>query len=551
MDTRVRGDELLALGLEPGPVIGVALNALPKAIKRLGREAALAELRGVAAAPEEHTAHLYFGKVAERLIAQQAQLAVAFAERDAPAPFESWCADADEGTLSQMHNALRLPSAVRGALMPDAHRGYGLPIGGVLATEGTVIPYGVGVDIACRMKLTVLDLPSSLLDSQPELLERALLRETQFGTGARLREPADHDVLDAGRWAATALVRGLRERAAGQLGTSGSGNHFVEFGRLELPAPDLGLEAGSLPGACSRTPGRAAPGALVANHYTKLARARHPELPRELSYLAWLELASEPGQEYWEAMNLMGDFAAANHEVIHARLARNLGAGVLAGVENHHNFAWREHHDGRDVVVHRKGATPAGAGVLGVIPGSMATPGFVVRGRGWEPSLESASHGAGRVMSRTAAREQFTWKQVRPLLEQAGVRLLSAGIDENPLVYKDIGAGHRRADRPRRRRGALQPAHRAHGRRRREARGLSRHGCARMRPPGRNTDRALAASTIAACAAAATTSVQRASLTEGDRVSVTPDSVSMAAPVTVAPTTMTATSSASLRVTHQ
>jgi tRNA-splicing ligase RtcB len=137
-------------------------------------------------------------------------------------------------------------------------------------------------------------------------------------------------------------------------------------------------------------------------------------------------------------MNLMGDFAKASHEIIHARLARNLRAGVLAGVENHHNFAWLESHGGRDVVVHRKGATPAGAGVLGVIPGSMATPGFVVRGRGSAASLASASHGAGRVMSRTAARQQFTWKQVQPLLDQAGVTLLSAGIDENPLVYKDI-----------------------------------------------------------------------------------------------------------------
>jgi tRNA-splicing ligase RtcB len=434
---RIRGDDLIAIGLEPGPLFGVALNALPKAVKRLGRDEALAELRSVVAEPDAHTGHAYFAKVAEKLIDARAALAVAFAERDAPAPFQSWCIDAEQGALDQMQNALRLPSAVRGALMPDAHRGYGLPIGGVLATEGTVIPYGVGVDIACRMKLTVLDLPSALLDEQPEVLERALLRETQFGTGATLRERADHDVLDAGRWASTQLVRNLRERATGQLGTSGSGNHFVEFGRLDLAADDLGLSAGSYLAVLSHS-GSRGPGALIAGHYTKVARGLHPELPKELSYLAWLELASEPGQEYWEAMSLMGDFAAASHEVIHARLARHLRAEVLAGVENHHNFAWRERHGERDVVVHRKGATPAGAGVLGVIPGSMATPGFVVRGRGSAASLESASHGAGRVMSRTAARERFTWKQVQPLLDRAGVRLLAAGIDENPLVYKDI-----------------------------------------------------------------------------------------------------------------
>jgi tRNA-splicing ligase RtcB len=365
--------------------------------------------------------------------------AVEFVERDVPAPFQSWCGDAEQGALSQMQNALRLPSAVRGALMADAHQGYGLPIGGVLATERTVIPYGVGVDIACRMKLTVLDLPSAILDERPGALERALLRGTQFGTGKTLRERADHDVLDAGRWSQTPLVRSLREKAAGQLGTSGSGNHFVEFGRLDLAADDLDLGAGSYLALLSHS-GSRGPGAQIAGHYTKTARALHPELPKELSHLAWLDLDSEPGQEYWSAMSLMGDFAAAGHEVIHTRLARALKAGVLAEVENHHNYAWIERHGGRDVVVHRKGATPAGAGVLGVIPGSMATPGFVVRGRGSVASLESASHGAGRVMSRTAARRSFTWRQVQPLLEEAGVKVLSAGIDENPLVYKDINA---------------------------------------------------------------------------------------------------------------
>jgi tRNA-splicing ligase RtcB len=154
--------------------------------------------------------------------------------------------------------------------------------------------------------------------------------------------------------------------------------------------------------------------------------------------LAWLDLDSEPGQEYWQAMNLMGQYASANHALIHQRIARSLGAAVLAGVENHHNFAWKERHGDRELIVHRKGATPAEAGMLGVIPGSMATPGFVVRGRGNEDSLNSAAHGAGRVMSRTAAKKRFTWSAVKPILAAAGVRLLSAGLDEVPGVYKDI-----------------------------------------------------------------------------------------------------------------
>jgi tRNA-splicing ligase RtcB len=143
-------------------------------------------------------------------------------------------------------------------------------------------------------------------------------------------------------------------------------------------------------------------------------------------------------------MNLMGEYAAANHACIHRAIARNLGAEVLADIENHHNFAWRERHviDGKeeDLVVHRKGATPAAAGVLGIIPGSMAAPGFVVRGRGHAESLKSASHGAGRIMSRTQARRSFAWGNVKRELAAKGITVLSAGLDEVPGVYKDIHA---------------------------------------------------------------------------------------------------------------
>jgi tRNA-splicing ligase RtcB len=170
-------------------------------------------------------------------------------------------------------------------------------------------------------------------------------------------------------------------------------------------------------------------------------------LAKELKHLAWLSLDEDEGREYWNAMELMGKYASANHACIHEHVSRNLGARVIAGVENHHNFAWKERHDfddqgggrgPREVVVHRKGATPAGAGVLGVIPGSMASPGFVVRGLGNGASLDSASHGAGRVMSRKAAKQKYRWAHVRDMLRERGVTLISAGIDENPLVYKDI-----------------------------------------------------------------------------------------------------------------
>jgi len=147
---------------------------------------------------------------------------------------------------------------------------------------------------------------------------------------------------------------------------------------------------------------------------------------------------SAEGQEYWAAMQLMGQFAAANHEVIHREMVRALGATSLASVENHHNFAWLESHDGEDLYVHRKGATPAGKGVLGIIPGSMASPAYIVRGRGEESALRSASHGAGRVMSRTQAKKSLKWNSVKELLATKGVELISAGLDEAPFVYKDI-----------------------------------------------------------------------------------------------------------------
>ena len=179
-------------------------------------------------------------------------------------------------------------------------------------------------------------------------------------------------------------------------------------------------------------------GAAVASHYSRLAMKFHPNLPKRLRRLAWLDLATEAGEEYWRAMELMGRYASANHACIHSSIAARLGAEVIAEVENHHNFAWRERHFGRDVIVHRKGATPAGAGVEGIIPGSMASPGFVVRGKGDPESMNSAAHGAGRVMSRRKALRTFTWKEANRVLEEKKVTLISAGLDEVPMVYKDI-----------------------------------------------------------------------------------------------------------------
>jgi len=364
-----------------------------------------------------------------------------FEPRKAPAPYRVWGEGLEAGSLRQMRNAVDLPVAVRGALMPDAHQGYGLPIGGVLATENAVIPYAVGVDIACRMRMSIFDVENAeqaLASPVRDRLRSALEGETRFGVGANFDGPErrDHPVMEAD-WKATPVTAKLRDLAWKQLGTSGSGNHFAEFGLLTLERPAAGVEPGTYLALLSHSGSRGT-GATVASHYSKLARELHPDLPDELRHLAWLGLDLAEGQEYWQAMNLMGEYAAANHERIHHHVAKALGFGVLAVVENHHNFAWKEEHDGRELVVHRKGATPAGAGVLGVIPGTMADPAYLVSGLGEPDSLRSASHGAGRRMSRTEARRRFTWDETRALLDERHVELLSADLDEAPMAYKDI-----------------------------------------------------------------------------------------------------------------
>ncbi len=369
--------------------------------------------------------------------------------------FARWGSEIDEAALEQMRSAMRLPVAVAGAIMPDAHVGYGLPIGGVLATRGAVIPYAVGVDIACRMKLSVLDLPVSVFEHAHEMkrLTRAIEEETRWGMGCSFEGGARrlHDVMDED-WTVSPVTRRLKDKAWSQLGTSGSGNHFVEFGVLTVgPAagpPDgpPGVTAIPAPGtyvALLSHSGSRGTGASVCDHYSRRAiELRAGEIDPRLKHLSWLDLDSPDGREYWDAMELMGKYASANHALIHRHIARRLGAEVLVEIENHHNFAWKERHptpEGEEeVVVHRKGATPAGAGVVGIIPGSMAAPGFVVRGKGHALSLRSASHGAGRVMSRTKAKEAFRWGDVRRELDALGITVLSAGIDEAPGVYKDI-----------------------------------------------------------------------------------------------------------------
>ena len=346
----------------------------------------------------------------------------------------------EDGAFRQMEVALELPITVSAALMPDAHQGYGLPIGGVLAADNAVIPYGVGVDIGCRMALSVYDLPPGLLHTKKDSFIRAIADNTLFGPGRGFSrsERADHAVLEDPLFKENAWVNALKDKAWEQLGTSGGGNHFVEFGVLTLEEedPGLGLEKGEYIALLSHSGSRGL-GATIANHYTKIAKSKCP-LPGEAANLAYLFLDSQEGQEYWAAMQLAGNYASACHETIHTKINRQLGQKPLAKVENHHNFAWKEVHDGKEVIVHRKGATPASENTLGFIPGSMATPGFLVRGKGNTDAIHSAAHGAGRLMSRNQAIKNISKQSLQEVLDRKKITLLGAGMDEAPMAYKNI-----------------------------------------------------------------------------------------------------------------
>jgi tRNA-splicing ligase RtcB (3'-phosphate/5'-hydroxy nucleic acid ligase) len=338
----------------------------------------------------------------------------------------------------QMELAMRLPITEKGALMPDAHQGYGLPIGGVLATKNAVIPYGVGVDIGCRMSLSLFDVKPDFMTRRSHQFKLALKERTCFGSGGELGITQDHEVLDREEFSSTPLLRQLHGKAVKQLGSSGSGNHFVEFGEVELfDSNEFGMEKGTYLGLLSHSGSRGL-GAQIARTYTEIAKEKCL-LPAHAQHFAWLDLDDEAGQEYWMAMNLAGDYAKACHDQIHFHLSKYLGISPMAKVENHHNFAWKEKGlTGEELIVHRKGATPAAKGELGIIPGSMTAAGYIVRGKGDPASLYSASHGAGRKMSRGKVLQSYTGSEMKKVLSREGVTLIGGGIDEAPVAYKDL-----------------------------------------------------------------------------------------------------------------
>jgi tRNA-splicing ligase RtcB len=442
---KLRGKELLKIGFQEGEIISLIINTVSKNFKRAEKAEVLKLLEDLLKNPSGYKNDPRLRVIVQRLKEPDKEKKHT-GIRTPSVHLEHRVKDyvifglenIEREALEQMESAMRLPITLKGALMADAHSGYGLPIGGVVATTNAVIPFGVGMDIGCRMCLSVYNINPSVIGEKKGDLKDILLKNTRFGKKEYFHEKKEHEIMDRKEFSRFKYLKSLKDKVYEQLGTSGSGNHFVEFGIAELKENnDFKLAGGKYMAVLSHSGSRNF-GANVAQHYTGIAKSIC-KLPKGAVNLAWLDLDTEEGDEYWNAMMLAGDYARANHQIIHQKISGALGENPVLTIENHHNFAWKEKlEDGSDVVVHRKGATPAHINVYGVIPGSMTLPAFIVKGKGNLQSVCSASHGAGRQLSRSRAKQQFTEKMLRGVLNKAGVELIGGGTDEAPMAYKDI-----------------------------------------------------------------------------------------------------------------
>jgi len=440
--SKLKGKDLRKINYESDKARSLAIDIMSRHFKHLSKADKLTQLAHVLSHPNDYLNHKNLAPLAREFApVVELEQGTSYRLREQAVGFKVYGKkNIDSNTVHQMELAMRLPIAEAGALMPDAHVGYGLPIGAALATKNAVIPYGVGMDIGCRMSMSLLNIPASYLHNYNHRAKMALKEQTHFGLGCMQDTYEEHEVLDSNQFKATELLRRLHGKAKGQIGTSGSGNHFVEVGILALEEGNpFEAEAGEYIGIMAHSGSRGF-GASIASYYTDVAR-QQCYLPKGAQHLAWLDLDTEAGQEYWLSMQLAGEYAKACHDVIHRKMARAIGAKVMGKVENHHNFAWKETHaDGVERIVHRKGATPAAKGEPGIIPGTMLSPAYVVTGRGEALSLNSASHGAGRKWSRGKAKSTITRSSMNKELKQAGVSLIGGQVDEAPMAYKDIEA---------------------------------------------------------------------------------------------------------------
>jgi len=440
---KLKGKEIRRVGLHDDAAISLAVNLTAKHFRQEDKIEVLEILKELIRQPADFVKNQYFAELAQFLLPKETMLPKEkrkkhhFPKKDAAYPIFGQ-ENIDPEAIKQMETAMSLPIIVKGALMADAHVGYGLPIGGVVAAYNAVMPYGVGMDIGCRMCLSVYPESPKIIKGQRDKLQKILIENTRFGLG-EFTDIGDHELMERKEFNEIKILKALQKTFYNQLGTSGHGNHFVDMGYIVVKefSAELGIQPGEYFAILSHSGSRNF-GAEIAKHYTKVA-ADKLGFSGEAGKLAWLELDSEEGQEYWLAMNLAGDYSAANHRIIHRKLAKAIGEKPIKIIENHHNFAWKENLTTNEtLIVHRKGATPAKIGDVGIIPGNMVSPAFIVSGKGSETSLNSASHGAGRQLSRSKANNTFTKSSLKKILEQEGVELIGGSPEESPLAYKNI-----------------------------------------------------------------------------------------------------------------
>ena len=437
----IKPKELNRLGYTDDIARSMVTEIVAKHCKHKSEEEIIATLLNLQKHPESYKEDHIWRKVAEILSPSKIEVST-YELHATPLPYAIYGQEnIDQLAISQMEMAMRLPITLSGALMPDGCAGYGLPIGGVLATtDDVVIPYAVGKDIGCRMSLTILDAGADFLEKHQDRAVEALINNTAFGLDGILPFKQYHALFDKSEFREIPILKKLREKAVRQLGSSGKGNHFVDICEIELPQTNaINLLEGKYVGILSHSGSRGL-GAAIADYYTAIAKETC-RLPRQAGPFAWLSLKNDAGQEYWKCMEIAGEYSAINHECIHYNVAKALRLKPLMTMSNHHNFAWRETlPDGQKVIIHRKGATPAHCGELGIIPGSMATPGYIVSGSGSANSLYSASHGAGRKMSRLDAKNSISHYALKKYLAEKNVILIGGTTEEAPQAYKDINS---------------------------------------------------------------------------------------------------------------
>ena len=333
-----------------------------------------------------------------------------------------------------MLGAQRLPVSVYGAILPGRQPGLGLPVGGVLATRGAIIPRAGGRDIGCSVVLSVFNKRAGKFSQD---MADILLENTRFGARAGFAEYVDDPVFDDPIWSRNSTLKRAREMARMYFGSCGTGNHFADLGIFHVERDFLNLDA-NLPYVALLTHfGTRGAGQQIATAYQKEAR-EYQELPKELKDWAYLPLDTQEGQDFLDAQDPCTRTPLAGHRWLHNNICQALDCELVYRNASCHNFAAQDRFRDEDVVIHRKGVIKLKEEESGIICGSMLSPSKVVISGENEVSLWSAAHGAGRTMGRRQARRQFRGRAVKNQLREAGVRLLSGGQDEWPGVYRDI-----------------------------------------------------------------------------------------------------------------